>query len=187
MQKSNSSKVVQKEVRTTVKNALDLTENVTTDEETFTKIAETLKVENTTENFIQFQNAMNEISKASYEACYGPDSNLVLPEETPVLIENFKKAVQNDKSNEARRIFGRLLCLKQKFEANSTSVVKRQVTVAEELTEAELESELNTWFASLSVAVFLLCLILMLWMTNKHQHWHLLLMILGVWVVKLLL
>ena len=145
MQKSNSSKIVRKEVRSTVKNALDLTENVTTDEEAFTKIAATLKVENTTENFVQFQNAMNEISEASYEACYGSNTTLVLPEETPVLIKKFERAVHDKKSTEARHIFGRLLCLKQKLEANNTSVVKRQI---------DYETLLDMWFEDLSEEEF---------------------------------
>ena len=95
MQKSNSNKVVRKEVRSTIKNVLDIAENVTTDEDAFTKIAATVKVENTTENLVQFQNAINEISEASYEACYGSNSSLVLPEDTQALIKKFEKAVND--------------------------------------------------------------------------------------------
>ena len=150
MQKSNSNKVVRKEVRSTIKNALDLTENVTTDQEAFTKITETLKITNNTENFVQFQNAVNEISDASYEACYGSEGNLVLLEETPVLIDKFEKVVHDKKSTEARRIFGRLLCLKQKFQTNNTLVVKRQITDSTDPTLIAL----NEWFEELNVPDF---------------------------------
>ena len=143
MQKSNSNKVVRKEVRSTIKNVLNIAENVTTDEDAFTKIASTLKVENTTENLVQFQNAINEISEASYEACHGSNSSLVLPEDTPVLIKQFEKAVNDSKSTEARNIFGRLLCLREKFQTNNTSVVKRQ-------TDDGYEVALNSWFEGLS-------------------------------------
>ena len=146
MQKSNSNKVVRKEVRSTIKNVLDIAENVTTDEDAFTKITATIKVENTTENLVQFQNAINEISEASYEACYGSNSSLVLPEDTQALIKKFEKAVNDSKSTEARHIFGRLLCLRQKF---SALIVKRQ---ADDLTEYEMI--LNMWFEKLSVEDF---------------------------------
>ena len=146
-QKTISSRVVRKEVRSTIKNVLHLSENITTDKEAFAKIAETIKVRNTTENFVKFQNAINEISEASFEACYGSNSSLVLPEETPVLIETFKVAAKNNKSTEARRIFGRLLCLKQKFQPNNiTSILKRETD--------EIEMELNMWFNNLSPTNF---------------------------------
>ena len=146
MQKSNSNNIVRKEVKSTIKNVLDIAENITTDEDTFTKFATTIEVENTTENLVQFQNAINEISDASYEACYGSNNSLVLPEDTPVLIRKFEKAVNDSKSTEARHIFGRLLCLKQKFQTNITLVVKRQAVVAD-----EYEKTLNEWFENLSV------------------------------------
>ena len=78
---------------------------------------------------------MSEISEASYEACYGSDSNLVLLEETPVLINKFEKAVHDKKSTEVRQIFGRLLCLRQKFQTNNTVVAKRQITGSTDLTQ----------------------------------------------------
>ena len=96
MQKANSNKVVRKQVRSIIKRVLDVAEDVTTDKEAFTKIATSIKVENITENFVQFQNAINEISEATYEACYGSNDSLVLPEETPILIENFENAVHNN-------------------------------------------------------------------------------------------
>ena len=153
IQKSNSNKMVRKEVRSTIKNALDLTENVTTDQEAFTKITETLKIKNNTENFVQFQNAMNEISEASYEACHGSESNLILPGETLVLIDKFEKAVHEKKSNEARHGFGRLLCLRQRFQTNNTLVVKRQIT--DSTTDDDLTfGALNEWFEELDVPDF---------------------------------
>ena len=133
-------------MRSTIKNVLDIAENVTTDEDAFTKITATLKVKNTTENLVQFQNAINEISEATYEACHGSNSSLVLPEDTPVLIKQFKNAVNDSKSTEARRIFGRLLCLRQKFQAINTSIVKRQAD--------DIEAVLNDWFEELSVEDF---------------------------------
>ena len=124
IQKSNSNKIVRKEIRSTINNTLDIAENITTDQEAFTKITETLKIKSNIKKFVQFQNAMNEISEASYEACHGSESNLVLPGETLVLIDKFEKAVHGKKSTEARHIFGRLLCLRQRFQANNTLVVK---------------------------------------------------------------
>ena len=50
--------MVRKEVRSTIKNVLDIAENVTTDEYAFTRITATIKVKNTTENLVQFQNAI---------------------------------------------------------------------------------------------------------------------------------
>ena len=149
MQKSNSNNIVRKEVRSTIKNALDIAENVTTDEDGFTRITATIKVENTTENLVQFQNAINEISEATYEACHGSNSSLVLPKDTPVLINQFEKAVNDRKSTEARRVFGRLLCLRQKFQAINTSVVKRQTN-----DDDEFETILGEWFEDLSVEDF---------------------------------
>ena len=149
MQKSNSNNIVRKEVRSTIKNVLDIAENVTTDEDAFTKITATLKVENTTENLVQFQNAINEISEATYEACHGSNSSLVLPEDTPVLIKQFKKAINDSKSTEARRIFGRLLCLSQKFQAINTSIVKRQTDDID-----EYEAILINWYENLSAENF---------------------------------
>ena len=127
MQKSISNNIVRKQVRSTIKNALNIVEDVTTDEDAFVTIAATVEIENTTENFVQFQNAINEISEASYEACYGSDSSLVALAETLVLIDKFTKAINDSNSVEARYIFGRLLCLRQKFQTDSTLVVKRQV------------------------------------------------------------
>ena len=101
MQKSSSDKVARKEVRAAIKNVLNIAENVTTDKEAFTRIATTVKVKNTTENFVQFQNAMNEISEASYEACYGSNVSLVLLEETQELISKFEMAVEDEKPMEA--------------------------------------------------------------------------------------
>ena len=146
MQKSNSNKIVRKEVRSAIRNILDTAENVTTDKDAFVKIATAIKVENTTEKFVQFQNAINEISEASYEACHGSDSNLVLPEETQALIDKFEKAVKDNKSIEARHTFGRLLCLRQKFQTNNTLVVKRQIDPYEML--------LNEWYEDLSTEDF---------------------------------
>ena len=130
MRKSSSDKVARKEVRAAIKNVLKIADNVTTDKEAFTKIATTIKVKNTTENFVQFQNAMNEISEASYEACYGSNVSLVLLEETQELISKFKKAVEDEKPMEARRFFGRLLCLREKYHINNTLVVKRDDDLA---------------------------------------------------------
>ena len=127
MQKSISNDIVRKQVRSTIKNALKIVEDVTTDEDAFITIAATVEIQNTTENFVHFQNAINEISEASYEACYGSDSSLVALAETPVLIDKFTKAINDSNSVEARYIFGRLLCLRQKFQTDSTLVVKRQV------------------------------------------------------------
>ena len=150
MQKSNSNNIARKEVRSTIKNVLDIAENITTDEDAFTKITATLKFENTTENLVQFQNAINEISEATYEACHGSNSSLVLPEDTPVLIKQFKKAVNDKKSTEARRIFGRLLCLRQKFQAINTSIVKRQT---DDIYDA-YETLLMDWYENLSAEDF---------------------------------
>ena len=126
MQKATTNTVVRKEIRSTIKNVLNLTENVAVDKEAFTKLTANIEVENTTEYFVQFQNAVNEISEASYEACYGPKNKFALAEETPVLINNFEKAVHND-SSKTRQIFGRLLCLKQRFQTNNTLVTKREI------------------------------------------------------------
>ena len=125
IQKSNSDKVAREEIRSAIKNVLDTTENVTTDKEAFTKIAATIKVKNTTENFVHFQNAMSEISEASYEACHGSSGSLVVLEKTQELINKFKKAVHDKNPMEARQFFGRLLCLKEKYLINNTLVVKR--------------------------------------------------------------
>ena len=144
MQKSNSNEVARKEVRYAIKNVLNITENVTTDKEAFTKIAATIEVKNITENFVRFQNAMNEISEASYEACYGSNVSLVLLEETQELISKFKKAVEDEKPMEARHFFGRLLCLREKYHINNTLVVKRDDYI-------EL---LNMWFDELSLTDF---------------------------------
>ena len=154
MQKSISNHIVRKEVRSAIKNALNVVENVTTDEDAFTTIATSVKIENTTENFVQFQNAINEISEASYEACYGSNSSLVVPAETPVLINKFKEAVTDSKSNDARHIFGRLLCLRQKFQTDHTLVVKRQADDDDDSGDGgidEYEIMLDMWFEDLSV------------------------------------
>ena len=90
---------------------------------------------------MKFRNAINEISQASFEACYGSSSSLVLPEETPTSIEKFKEAA---KSHEARRIFGRLLCLKQKFQTKTL-----QQTL--DMKILGYEKELQMWFKSLSM------------------------------------
>ena len=145
MQRSNFSKIVRKEVRSVINNVLDTAGNITTDEDAFMKITASIKVENTTENFVQFQNTINEISGASYEACHGSDSNLVQPEETQTLIDKFEKAVQDKKSTEARHSFGRLLCLRQKFQTYNTVIVKRHT---------DYEDELKEWFEDLSVTNF---------------------------------
>ena len=151
MQKSISNSIVRKQVRSTIKNALSIVEDVTTDEDAFTTIAATAEIENSTENFVQFQNAISEISEASYEACYGSDSSLVTPTETPVLIDKFTNAINDSNSVEARHIFGRLLCLRQKFQTDSTSVVKRQVDDDDDDGGGEYEMILDMWFEDLSI------------------------------------
>ena len=157
MQKSISNNIVRKQVRSTIKNALKIVEDVTTDEDAFVTIAATVEIENTTENFVQFQNAINEISEASYEACYGSDSSLVALAETPVLIDKFTKAINDSNSVEARYIFGRLLCLRQKFQTDSTLVVKRQVDDDDDGDDDDDTGSgayamiLDTWFEDLSI------------------------------------
>ena len=154
MQKSISNHIVRKEVRSAIKNVLNVVENVTTDEDAFTTIATLVKIENTTENFVHFQNAINKISEASYEACYGLNHSLVVPAETPVLINKFKEAVTESKSNEARHIFGRLLCLRQKFQ-------KQQVDDDDDGGDGgsgEYEMMLDMWFEDLSVEDILILL-----------------------------
>ena len=143
MQKSISNHIVRKEVRSAIKNALNVVENITTDEDAFTTIATLVKIENTTENFVQFQNAINKISEASYEACYGLNHSLVVPAETPVLINKFREAMTESKSNEARHIFGRLLCLRQKFQ--------KQEVDDDDGGSGEYEMMLDMWFEDLSV------------------------------------
>ena len=144
MQKATTNTVVRKEIRSTIKNVLNLTENIVVDKEAFTKLSAKLDIENSTEYFVQFQNAINEISETSYEACYGSKDKLALAEEIPILIDNFKKIVDSE-SSETRYIFGRLLCLRQKFQTNSTLVTKRELTYPEVL---------EMWFNELEVKQF---------------------------------
>ena len=147
MQKAATNTVVRQEIRSTIKEVLNLTENVAMDKEAFTKLTAKIEVENTTEHFVQFQNAVNEISKANYEACYGPKNTLALAEEMPVLINNFEKA----DSSETRRIFGRLLCLKHKFLNTFKVVAKRQTDtdiINNNITEIEM------WFKDLDAPQF---------------------------------
>ena len=144
MQKATTNTVVRKEIRSTIKNILNLTENVVVDEEAFTKLSSRLDIENSTEYFVQFQNAVNEISETSYEACYGSKDKLALAEEIPILIDNFDKIVDSE-SSETRYIFGRLLCLHQKFQTNTTLVTKREINYDELL---------EMWFNELKVKQF---------------------------------
>ena len=150
MQKATTNTVVRKEIRSTIKDVLNLTENVAIDKEAFTKLTAKIEVENSTEYFVQFQNAVNEISVASYEACYGPKNTLALAEEIPVLISNFEKTVHNDPS-EIRHIFGKVLCLKHKFLAKNAfkSIVKRQ-----EDTNITIEMEIKEFFDKLKLDQF---------------------------------
>ena len=69
---------------------------------------------------------INKISEVTYEVFHGSNTSLVLPKDTLVLIKQFEKAVNDSKSTEARCIFGRLLCLRPKFQDTNTLIVKQQ-------------------------------------------------------------
>ena len=140
-QKISSSKFVRKEVRHMTKKVLNIAENVTTDKEAFAKIAKVLKIKNSVENFMQFQSAVNEMSDANNEACYGSPNSLVHTKDTSTWIDRYNKAIRGKKFIEARNIFGRLLCLRQIFHTSNAKAI-------------DYSSTLDMWFDKLSKTKF---------------------------------
>jgi len=128
-QKIRSYKLVRKEVRRTTRKVLNIAENLATDKEAFAKIAKLLKVENSVENFMQFQSVVNEMSDASNEACYGSPNSLVHTKDTSTWIDKYNKAINEKKFIEARNIFGRLLCLRQIFHTSIAKAINHSSTL----------------------------------------------------------
>jgi len=74
----------------------------------------------TTNGFVEFQEAINEISTALFDACSAPEDSRPEADDVPVLIEMFEGATAAGNISQARQLLGTLLCLQDLLERNVT-------------------------------------------------------------------
>jgi len=97
-----------------------------------------LGINATSEGFVRFQEAVNEIAVASLQECSRPESERVSLDDVTNLAATFHQLLNNSNVTQAREIYGKLVCLQslsQQPEIGSRK--KRQSTETENLKELE--------------------------------------------------
>ena len=102
-----------------------------TNMEVYESIATSIGVTATPSGFVQFQEAISEIAAATFGACTAPDESRVGPDDIPELTARFIILTDAGSISEARRVYGKLLCLRDLLSAGESR--KRQVDPFAEL------------------------------------------------------
>ena len=89
-----------------------LSDDDLTDMEVYEEITASLKVPSSPTGFRQFEEAVSEIASATFRACAAPEESRVSPEDISDLTKRFFALTDGGKINEARKVYGKLLCLR---------------------------------------------------------------------------
>ena len=96
-----------------------------TDEAVYQSVLNATKIPPSPKTSALFYEAVSEISKAFYKACYGSSSGSISLDDFPDLVAKYEKAFAGKDTRKIREIFGYLTCLKVKSSAISDSRGKR--------------------------------------------------------------
>ena len=96
------------------------------DMELYEVVSGQLGINTTADGFVQFQEAVNEITAASASECSKPVSERITLESVAELTMNFSQLLDEGSLTEAREIYGKLLCLNSTLD-QSNSRKKRQI------------------------------------------------------------
>ena len=96
------------------------------DMELYETVSSQLGINTTADGFVQFQEAVNEITSASLSECSKPASERITLQSVPELAMNFSQLIEEGSLTEAREIYGKLLCLNSTID-QSNARKKRQI------------------------------------------------------------
>ena len=105
-----------------------------------------------TNGFVFFQEAVNEIAAATFDACSAPGRPRPRPEEIPTLTSSFIALTDAGNVTQAREIYGKLLCLRDIL---SAEVGRRRRDDSFELLEEFFDSLDGTRLATIFAYIFL--------------------------------
>ena len=114
---------VQKTVRDVFSRVLNdsaIANNSLTNMEVYESITTSIGVTATPSGFVQFQEAISEIAAATFDACSAPDESRVGPDDIPELTARFISLTNTGSISEARRVYGKLLCLRSPLSAGES-------------------------------------------------------------------
>ena len=114
---------VQKTVRDVFSRVLNdsaIANNSLTNMEVYESITTSIGVTATPSGFVQFQEAISEIAAATFDACSAPDESRVGPDDIPELTARFISLTDAGSISEARRVYGKLLCLRNPLSAGES-------------------------------------------------------------------
>lgn len=94
--------------------------------ELYETVSSQLGINTTADGFVQFQEAVNEITSASISECSKPTSERITLLSVPELAMNFSHLLDEGSLTEAREIYGKLLCLNSTI-GQSNARKKRQI------------------------------------------------------------
>ena len=80
--------------------------------EAYERIGAVVGVTTSTNGFVLFQEAVNEIAAATFDACSAPGRPRPRPEEIPTLTSSFIALTDAGNITQARKVYGKLLCLR---------------------------------------------------------------------------
>ena len=111
-----------------------LSDDDLTDMEVYEEITASLKVPSSPTGFRQFEEAVSEIASATFRACAAPEKSKVSPEDISDLTKRFFTLTDGGKINEAREVYGKLLCLRNLLSSTDDGKkTKRQESPLDEL------------------------------------------------------
>ena len=102
------------------------------DMELYEAVSGQLGINTTADGFVQFQEAVNEITAASVSECSKPVSERITLQSVAELTMNFSQLLDEGSLTEAREVYGKLLCLNSTLD-QSNSRKKRQIDNKEAL------------------------------------------------------
>ena len=97
-----------------------------TNMEVYERIATSVNATASPSGFVKFEEAVSEISAATYAACSGPEESRVRPDDIPELAESFFNLTSAGNISQAREVYGKLLCLQRLLTEESHVRKKRQ-------------------------------------------------------------
>ena len=131
---TNTTKESVREVFSRVLMDPTLSDDDLSDKEVYEQITDSLKVSSSPAGFRQFQEAVSEIASATFRACAAPEESRVRPDDIPDLTKRFFTLSDAGDINEARKVYGTLLCLRSLLSpADDGKKVKRQGDSFDEL------------------------------------------------------
>ena len=100
----------------------------------YVQVSDTYGATVTTNGFVEFQEAISEISATVSDACSRPEDSRPQADDIPDLIAMFESATMAGNISQARQLLGKLLCLQDLLEGNMTRR-KRQSSPIDDLND----------------------------------------------------